>query len=441
MNKFELLDKTIKASENKVDQLVKSGVDFDGKSFIKGNDPKTILYFCDNVEAMLQLLDSGMEGRIDLVYIDPPFNTQSSYNKKLKLKNGSLSLDISIETYKDSWKDIGEYFEMMTTRLMLIHRLLSERGTLYLHVDHRTSHYFRLILDHIFGENRFLNEVIWSYKSGGTGKRSFSRKHDNILVYTKTDKYIFNPQKEKSYNRGLAPYRFKNVEEFKDDIGWHTLVNLKDVWNIDMVGRTSGERVGYETQKPLSLLKRIIQTSSNEDSIVTDFFLGSGTTAKAALELGRSFIGSDSSMISYVTVNKRLKENNNGIRVFLKLNQNPAIPGTFFYRINEKGNKAILSLQGYLPSKEELDKGKVNAKESTLLIEKTPMVFMDYIAIIGVNIESTVISEYYMPDIPHEIVIPNGYKEVILHMVDVFGAIQEIAIGGDNIEQDRRIEA
>lgn len=441
MNKFELLDKTIKASENKVDQLLKSRVDFGWESLIKGDDPRSILYFCDNVEAMLQLLDSGMEGSIDLVYIDPPFKTQSSYNKKLKLKSMARALDISIETYKDSWKDLGEYLEMMTIRLMLIYRLLSERGTLYLHVDHRTSHYFRLILDHIFGENRFLNEVIWSYKSGGTGKRSFSRKHDNILVYTKTDKYIFNPQKEKSYNRGLAPYRFKNVEEYRDDVGWHTLVNLKDVWSIDMVGRTSGERVGYETQKPLSLLRRIIQTSSSEDSIVADFFLGSGTTAKAALELGRSFIGSDSSMISYVTVNKRLKDNNDGSKVYIKLDQNSAAPGKLLYGVNKNRDEAILSLKGYLPSMEVLDSGKVNVEESALLMEEAPMIYLDYIAIIGVNIERMVLSEYYMPDIPYEIVIPNGYKEVMVRMVDVFGAIQEIAIGGDNIEQNRRTEA
>jgi DNA modification methylase len=441
LNKFELLDKTIKDSEKEVDQLLKCKTFFEAESLVKGDGLRSILYFCDNIKAMLQLLDSGMEGKIDLVYIDPPFNTRSSYNKKLRLKSRSHSLDISSETYNDNWKNLGEYLQMMTIRLMLIHRLLSEKGTLYLHVDYRTAHYFRLILDHIFGEYRFLNEVIWAYKSGGTGRRSFSRKHDNILVYTKTDKYIFNPQKEKSYNRGFAPYRFKNVEEFKDEIGWHTLVNLRDVWNIDMVGRTSSERAGYETQKPLALLRRIIQTSSNEDSIVADFFLGSGTTAKAAMESGRKFIGSDSSTISYVTVSKRLKDDNLGSRIFADFNQITATPGKLTYRILKNGEGIVLYLQEYIPSRDELDSGKVDPEKLSSLVEESPLIFIDYIAVIGVNSERMILSEYFMPDIPQQIMIPDGYKNVIVQLVDVFGAVQEIAIGGDNIEQDGRTEA
>ncbi len=101
----------------------------------------------------------------------------------------------------------------------------------------------------------FLNEVIWAYKSGGTSNKYYSRKHDNILVYTKTQDYIFNPQKEKSYNRDFKPYRFKNVKEYEDEIGWYTLVNLKDVWNINMLGRTSKERVGYGTAKTRKFIR------------------------------------------------------------------------------------------------------------------------------------------------------------------------------------------
>ena len=434
MNKFELLDNVIKNSGSKLNQMLdrRSGNDF--MSIDKGYGNKATLYFLDNLDAMLHLLETGSEGKIDLIYIDPPFNTSSSYKKKLRLKSGARSLDILNDAYSDNWKDLKEYLEMMTIRLMLIHRLLSDKGSLYLHVDYRTSHYFRLILDHIFGENRFLNEVIWSYKSGGTGRRSFSRKHDNILVYTKTDKYIFNPQKEKSYNRGLAPYRFKNVEEFKDDVGWHTLVNLKDVWSIDMVGRTSGERVGYETQKPVSLLRRIIQTSSDDGSIVADFFLGSGTSAQAALELGREFIGSDSSPISYVTVNKRLRLKD--VKLYIGFKGNQVIPGTFKYKAEKKDNVGILCIEGYLPSKDEISNRKVEINQVHQLLEEDPMVFLDYIGIIGVNKGRILLNEFYSPDIPSAIVIPEGYGQVILQVVDVFGSIQEIAIGGDNIEQD-----
>ena len=163
---------------------------------------------------------------------------------------------------------------MITTRLILMRDLLSDQGTIYVHIDWRVVHYVRLILDYVFGKERFLNEIIWSYKSGGAGRRSFSKKHDNILVYTKSKSYIFNVSKEKSYNREFKPYRFKNVLEYEDKKGWYTLVNSKDVWNIDMVGRTSSERVDYATQKPYKLLEKIILTSSNKDSLIGDFFVG-----------------------------------------------------------------------------------------------------------------------------------------------------------------------
>ena len=106
-------------------------------------------------------------------------------------------------------------------------------------------------------EKNFVNEIIWTYKSGGSSKKHFARKHDTILVYSKTDKYYLSLPKEKSYNRGLKPYRFKGVEEFQDETGWYTMVNMKDVWNIDMVGRTSAERTGYATQKPEALLSSL----------------------------------------------------------------------------------------------------------------------------------------------------------------------------------------
>ena len=122
--------------------------------------------------------------------------------------------------------------------------LLSDTGCLWVHLDWHAVHYVKVILDQIFGEKNFINEIIWTYKSGGANKRNFARKHDTLLFYSKTDNYIFNPQTEKSYNRGLRPYRFKGVEEYEDETGWYTIVNMKDVWSIDMVGRTSSERTG-----------------------------------------------------------------------------------------------------------------------------------------------------------------------------------------------------
>ena len=185
--------------------------------------------------------------------------------------------------------------------------LLSEQGSIYVHCDWHAGHYLKVILDDIFGKNNFVNEIVWSYKSGGVGQSTFARKHDTIFFYKKDEtKAIFNVLKEKSYNRGFKPYHFKGVEEFEDENGWYTLVNCKDVWDIDMVGRSSSERVDYGTQKPEKLLERIIKASSNEGAIVADFFGGSGTTAAVAEKLGRRWITSDLGKPSTMIMRKRL---------------------------------------------------------------------------------------------------------------------------------------
>lgn len=304
----EILKKGEEEFEN-----IKTGKEYNFNKEIILNRKKTDenienkLYICDNIKAMKDLLDSGYSSKLDLIYIDPPFFTKANYNHRVEILSGSKIQIIKPLAYEDTWKDgFIEYLEMITVRLFLMKELLSECGTVYVHLDSKAVHYVKIIMDYIFGRNRFLNEIIWSYKSGGTGRRSFSRKHDNILVYTKTNHYIFNPQKEKSYNRGLKPYRFKNVKEYEDEVGWYTLVNLKDVWNINMVGRTSGERVGYATQKPEMLLERIILSSTDESSIVADFFAGSGTLASVCEKNNRRWIISDMGNVSEVVIRKRL---------------------------------------------------------------------------------------------------------------------------------------
>lgn len=268
------------------------------------------LYSGDNLIIMEKLLKEGYREKFDLIYIDPPFLTNANYKGRIVIKTNDTKETLEYLAYKDTWENgfIG-YLEMIYIRLFLLKELLSPKGTIYVHLDYRAVHYVKVLMDEIFGRENFLNEVIWAYKSGGTSNRYFSRKHDNILVYSKTKDYIFNPQLEKSYNRGLKPYRFKGVEEFQDDIGWYTLVKLKDVWQIDMIGRTSRERVGYNTQKPEKLLERIILTSSNEGSLIGDFFAGSGTTGVVAEKYNRRWIMVDKGGLSITTINKRLVEN------------------------------------------------------------------------------------------------------------------------------------
>ena len=264
----------------------------------------------DNLEFIKYLMTSkNLAGQLQLVYMDPPFYSKASYDAVIKLKSQELEDEPAIkpEAYDDHWKTgMEEYLRMLCVRFYLIKDLLSDEGCFWVHLDWHVVHYVKILLDEIFGEGNFVNEVIWNYKSGGTGKRNFSRKHDTLLFYSKSRKYYFNPLQEKSYNRGYKPYRFKGVKEYKDELGWYTMVNMKDVWQLDMVGRTSSERTGYATQKPESLLSRIIESCTREGDLCADFFSGSGTLAATAEKLGRRWIACDIGGIATASCLKRM---------------------------------------------------------------------------------------------------------------------------------------
>ena len=211
------------------------------------------------------------------------------------------------KAYSDTWEaGMEEYLKMLSVRLMLMRDLLSVDGSIFVHLDWHSVHYVKILMDEIFGERNFINEIIWHYKSGGASKKRFARKHDTILFYSKTDKYYFIPNKEKSYNRGYKPYRFKGVKEYKDETGWYTMVNRKDVWQLDMVGRTSAERTGYVTQKPETLIQRILESCTKKGDICADFFGGSGTMASAADKMDRRWISCDIGRLATISSHKRL---------------------------------------------------------------------------------------------------------------------------------------
>lgn len=265
------------------------------------------LFWGDNLQVMSHLLRE-YRGQVDLIYIDPPFDSKADYKRKIKLKGSTVSNDSSSfeeKQYGDIWTN-DQYLQFMYERLTLCRELLSDTGSIYLHCDWHKSHHLRMLMDEVFGPDNFVNEIIWKYSSGGTSSDYFARKHDTLLLVRKSSEYTFNAQLEKSYNRGLKPYRFKGVAEYKDDIGWHTLVKMKDVWDIDMIGRTSAERQDYPTQKPEALLNRIVEVSSNPGDLVFDCFMGSGTTQAVAMKLGRRFIGADINLGAIQTTTKRL---------------------------------------------------------------------------------------------------------------------------------------
>jgi DNA modification methylase len=196
---------------------------------------------------------------------------------------------------------------MIYERIVLMRDLLAVDGSIYVHCDWRLTASIRLILDEIFGIENFLNEIVWCYKSGGAGSNTFAKKHDNILFYSKSNSYQFNPIKEKSYMGLDYSTGNQKVKLFDDNDGKgpYTLVFPKDWWEIGMLATSAIERTGYPTQKPSILLEKIINASSNEGDIIADFFAGSGTTAAVAEKLNRKWITSDIGRFSINTARKR----------------------------------------------------------------------------------------------------------------------------------------
>jgi DNA modification methylase len=242
---------------------------------MKGRD---IIIQGDNLKALEALLSEGRGESVDFIYIDPPYFTGSGYG-----------------AYSDVWKGgMEEYLSELGSRIALMRDMLAPTGTIAVHLDWHAVHYVKVEMDRIFGYRNFVNELVWCYRSGGASKKSFAKKHDNILVYSKGKSWYFKPQKEKSYNRGGKPYRFKGVEEFEDEGGWYTMVNHRDVLNLDMVGRSSGERTGYPTQKPEKLMELLLASFAPPGGMTADFYAGSGSFPFCAARSGRGFIACDS---------------------------------------------------------------------------------------------------------------------------------------------------
>lgn len=342
------------------------------------------VFQCDNLKLMKKLLDEGYAGKIQTIYIDPPFFSRAKYKASITIKTGKGAKKIHYKAYDDgSTDDLKNYIAFMTARLLLMKKLLADDGLIWVHLDWHSSHYIRILMDEIFGEDRFVNEIIWKYKSGGSSQNHFSRKHDTIILYSKSPRYYINIPKEKSYNRGLKPYRFKGVKEYQDDFGWYTLVNMKDVWNIDMVGRTSAERNGYATQKPLELMKRIVEVSSREGDLCADFFFGSGSFVHAADLLKRNWIGCDNEKLAAATSRKRLGLETSNFECYFN-----GVPGSGIKfdvdRTEElKNGKKLLTckINSFIPS---VDLNNVVPKDRAVLkniIETEPLALIDVIMV------------------------------------------------------------
>jgi len=263
----------------------------------------------DNLAVMAALLPE-YEGRINLIYADPPFFTNRKFSARVGKGEDSRkpSKWKLAEGYHDSWADMDSYLQFLYERLSLMHRLLAPNGTLYLHLDWHADSHARLILDEIFGADNFINEIVWVYHGPSPIRTAFNRKHDVILMYGKSKDYVFNVDDIRE------PYNPNTVNTFKSSrkAGFGKIPDLErgkvpeDWWYFPVVARLHSERTGYPTQKPEALLERIILASSNKGDLVADFFCGSGTTALAAAKHGRKFITCDESMRAVQTARTRL---------------------------------------------------------------------------------------------------------------------------------------
>ena len=264
-----------------------------------------ILYQGDN----LAILETLEDESVDLIYIDPPFNTGRSQqrSKETTKRNDEgdrigfkgkryETVKSQVLSYDDQFED---YWAFLEPRLVQAKRILKSTGTLYLHLDYREAHYAKVLLDALFGPDCFLNEIIWAYDYGGKAKSRWPAKHDTILVFVKDPKnYFFNSEevdREPYMAPGLVTEEKIAKGKLPTDVWWHTIVSP-----------TGKEKTGYPTQKPIGILRRIIQASSKEGDTVLDFFAGSGTTGVVAKDLGREFILVDQNPEAIAVIQQRL---------------------------------------------------------------------------------------------------------------------------------------
>lgn len=296
------------------------------------------IFWGDNLQVMSHLLKE-YRGKVDLIYIDPPFDSKADYKKKVEIKGlGKAENDntsFEEKQYGDIWTN-DEYLQFMYERLILLRELLSDSGTIYLHCDWHKAHHLRMLLDEVFGPSNFIDEIVWGYEDiGSRAVKYFKRKHDTIFMYQKreSEDRVFNIMRKrlsestiKRYQpyfdeEGKITYRrlkesnpgvFAKLKGIPEDLDtpWLDINNgapLSDWW-VDISALKNGfaESTAYPTQKPEALIERIVKASSNPGDLVFDCFMGSGTTQAVAMKLGRRFIGADINLGAIQTTTKRL---------------------------------------------------------------------------------------------------------------------------------------
>lgn len=404
------------------------------------------------LSACAYLKEQGIQ--VDLVYIDPPFASGADYAKKVYIRRNPLvakaieqaesELDIEDlkafeeKMYGDVW-DKERYLNWMYENLMAIKSVMSDTASIYVHLDWHIGHYVKILMDEIFGEDNFKNEIVWGYRIQGVGKEFWARKHDTIYYYSRCNEYVFNPEKEDviyekpfidtlKQDPDFSALKEKDIEEIIQSLQekkplkdkykqmlfskYFANVYVRDVWDCDAtkpIISGAKEYLDYKTQKPEGLLERIIKASSNESMVVADFFGGSGVTAAVAHKLKRNFIHNDIGINSIQTVRDRLIANKAEFEV-LEIKD-----GVSLYRNPVQTMDKLKSLIPGLRNEDALDKfweGSIVDTKHGMMPVYLPNLMDSTTRLLDKPLMNRIIREA-LPDLPEDT------KRVIVYYIDI----------------------
>ena len=385
-----------------------------------GQNPNNLVIRGECLSACAYLRDKGIF--VDLIYVDPPFASGADYAKKVYIRRNpkvaaaiaQAESELDIEElkafeekmYGDVW-DKERYLNWMYENLMAIKSVMSDEATIYVHLDWHIVHYVKILMDEIFGEENFINDVTWKRQtsSGFKGKNAMGKNHDNILVYGKSDDFLYNTQYlPKIYYTSSGGMRLKVYLDETEGIP------LDDIWtDVNAVNSQAEERVDYATQKPEALLERIIKASSNEGMLVADFFGGSGVTAAVANKLGRNFIHCDIGINSIQTARDRLLADKAEFEVL------EVKDGVSLYRNPVQTMDKLKSLIKGLRNEDALDKfweGSIVDTQHGMMPVYLPNLMDSSTRLLDKPLMNRIIREA-LPD------LPDDTKRVIVYYIDI----------------------
>lgn len=422
---------------NKVYERIQCGMplyEVESQEVVGKNPNHNLVLRGECLSACAYLKEKGV--KVDLVYIDPPFASGADYAKKVyvrrnpkvaeAIKQSETELDnedlsnFEEKMYGDVW-DKERYLNWMYENLVAIKAVMSDAASIYVHLDWHIGHYVKILMDEVFGEDKFRNEVIWHYYNKMQGNvNRFASNHDSLFYYSKSDEFTYNQVKEKRTEtikqiKRIWDKETQKLVNAKDNQGKVIYVDsdeftIDDVWRMSMLQPADkNEPVGYATQKPEALLERIIKASSNENMLVADFFGGSGVTAAVANKLGRNFIHCDIGINSIETTRDRLCKAGAEFEVM------EIKDGVYLYRNPVQTMDKLKSLIPGLRNEDVLDKfweGSIHDTKDGMLPVYLPNLMDSSTRLLDTALMNRILKEA-MPD------LPDGTKKVIVYYIDI----------------------